>query len=484
MRYNANYRNSSTGKGKGAVMGEGITGLGGVGANAHADANANADGPVSACTHSVTPDVDLRAAGEVSRGFLERMPGGLFRYRADEDEELDYINQGLVDMFGCKTSAEFRAFVGNSFKGIVHPDDSERVHNEICEQVAVDSTDVVTYRIVRKDGEVRWVEDWGRLVTDSTGESWFYVSILDITEKIRSQEELRASNERLRILTYLNNDVVFDIDCRTGAAEVYGDFEARFGRPPRREDFTASGECDGGCQHDPADMRIRCHDGLPYEGCGVDIETALPDRMGRPTWCRHQSIVLLDDKGVPYRHVGRLLDTHDMTVRALRYRERAERDSLTNVLNRKAAVKRIKRSLRGGDGASCALMFIDVDDFKLVNDRFGHPTGDQVLTCLADFLRDGAREGDVVARFGGDEFLLFVADADDVDLAVMVELLEKRAFAAIAEKVPAALCDLLTLSIGVASARRPDVDFDELYRRADAALYEAKRAGKGCSRFA
>ncbi len=423
-----------------------------------------------------------RALEEVSRGFLERMPGGLFRYRADGKEELDYVSQGLVEMFGCESADDFRALVGNSFQGIVLPEDLERVQSEIESQIAVDQTDSVTYRIRRKDGEVRWIEDRGRLVVDSKGVAWFYVSVLDITDKIRYQEELAQSNERLRILSFLNNDVIFDLDCNNHEIEVFGDFESRFGREPRAKDFVLSDRCPHPCGLGETAFKIHRHEITKQQGAHFDFEAALADDDERPVWCRHQSVILSDDTGVPYRHVGRLLDAHDMIVRERQYRKQAEHDGLTGAFNREAAVSGIKRLLEEGEGP-CALALVDVDDFKLINDRFGHPVGDEVLVCLSGFLRSVAGPRDVVARFGGDEFFMFIDDAGSEErLEALVQRIGHEAFAAI-EGIPASERAHLSLSVGVARAQRPGARFEDLYRRADEALYGSKRAGKNQSSF-
>ena len=170
---------------------------------------------------------------EVSQEFLDRIPGGLFRYRADDEGgTIDYVSRDVLAMFGCATYDEFRAITGNTFLGMVHPDDRERVAAEIAEQISAGDTDAVAYRLNRPDGEVRWVDDRGRYVVDAAGAAWFYVTIIDITEKMSYQQQLERANDRVEILTVLSRDVIFDIDCQNQAGEVFGDFDARFGRPP------------------------------------------------------------------------------------------------------------------------------------------------------------------------------------------------------------------------------------------------------------
>ncbi len=174
---------------------------------------------------------------ELPQEFLDKFPGGMFRYKAESAGVIDRASSGLVRLFGCSDAEQFRALTGNTFKGIVHPDDWEWVSASISEQMEHGDSDYVRYRIIRADGEVRWVDDWGHLVEDASGARWFYATLMDATERVREKEELRRANERLEIITALSNDVLFDIECGTGAAHVYGDFEGRFGRPPEQEGF-------------------------------------------------------------------------------------------------------------------------------------------------------------------------------------------------------------------------------------------------------
>lgn len=419
-----------------------------------------------------------RRTKEEYHHFLKRMPGGLFRYHADGDEEFSSISAGLLEMTGYETEQEFREATGNSFKGFVHPEDLEAVEESIAEQMKHGDTDVVTYRIKKKDGSVRWIEDWGRLVVDEDGVRWFYVATLDITDKITYQEELEKSNERLTILAELNNDVLFDANCLLKKTEVFGDFEKRFGRPMASSDFDRLGPQGPSCQANHDDFEIHQHACTNHTAARVDVDIALPDAQGNPLWCRYQSIVLRDESGKPCRHVGRLLDTHDMMVQQQTYRTLAEHDDLTGAIARRTAIERIKKHCEQ-HSETCALLFIDVDDFKEVNDRYGHPTGDRVLMHVAAFLKSIAGPSAIVARFGGDEFAVFVPHAKSKpDLDRLVERIKSEAFEGFHDEAIENPRASLSLTVGVAcgdgSSACGSPLFEDLYRQADNDLYRAK----------
>ncbi len=121
---------------------------------------------------------ELQAAMECI-SFMDGIPGGFFIYYADDDEQLIYANKSTLRLFLCDTLKEFRELTGNSFKGIVHPDDLEAVEESINRQIFTSQHDLdyVEYRIRRKDGSVHWVDDYGHLVRSDTMRDVFYVFV-------------------------------------------------------------------------------------------------------------------------------------------------------------------------------------------------------------------------------------------------------------------------------------------------------------------
>ena len=142
------------------------------------------------------------------------MPGGFFIYHADGDEKLIYANQALIRMYGCKDLEEFKAYTGFTFPGLVHPEDLEETEGRIHRQIFVwdSELDYVEYRIVRKDGEVRWIDDYGHYVhTESYGDI-FYVFVEDTTERrhkaINDARTARLAQERLEAREALEHETM------------------------------------------------------------------------------------------------------------------------------------------------------------------------------------------------------------------------------------------------------------------------------------
>lgn len=132
--------------------------------------------------------------------FVEQMPGGFFAYRADESEEILHLNKAALKIFGCDTLQEFVELTGNTFRGMVHPDDIDNVEKSIIEQITnnAEKTDYVEYRIKQKDGSTRWIADYGRFTNTKSFGDVFYVFIADSTERmVKRMERLENANKAL-----------------------------------------------------------------------------------------------------------------------------------------------------------------------------------------------------------------------------------------------------------------------------------------------
>lgn len=129
-------------------------------------------------------------AEDMLKKITDEMPGGFFVYRAGGDEEIIYANMAMLRIFECDTMEEFVELTGNSFRGIVHPDDLEEVEQSIRYQIQESHYDLdyVEYRIVTKYGNVRWVEDYGHFIHSGIVGDIFYVFVSDATERLQQQE--------------------------------------------------------------------------------------------------------------------------------------------------------------------------------------------------------------------------------------------------------------------------------------------------------
>ena len=158
------------------------------------------------------------------------IPGGFFIYRAEGDEELLYANKPVFEIYGCENLEEFKELTGFTFKGMVHPDDYADITASINEQIeqSDENMDYAEYRIIRKDGEVRWVDDYGHFADSNKYGGLYYVFISDITERREMREQEKDVKDAvIDSLTAAYNTVFLINDVETERCSLYyGDLGA------------------------------------------------------------------------------------------------------------------------------------------------------------------------------------------------------------------------------------------------------------------
>lgn len=203
----------------------------------------------------------------------------------------------------------------------------------------------------------------------------------------------------------------------------------------------------------------------------VRVRLMRPDaKEGEYFWCLIQYIYIFDHEKLA-SVIGKIIDIDEQKSREERLELKATTDGLTRLYNKASAEERIDRLLR--EGAYGTLILMDIDDFKTVNDRYGHDQGDEVLRTVAGCLRDAFRGDDVLGRIGGDEMLVYMRNSSGRELAVRkLEEVQQR-LNALPDEWPR-----VTLSAGIAFYPEDGGNYSELFHAADQAMYKAKRGGK------
>lgn len=199
--------------------------------------------------------------------------------------------------------------------------------------------------------------------------------------------------------------------------------------------------------------------------------------------------VVTDENGRITHYIAAFSDISELKNSEKAIHELAFYDPLTQLPNRRLLMDRLQQGVSsvGRKATHSALLFIDLDDFKMLNDTKGHDLGDRLLVEVAQRLKAGVRECDTVARFGGDEFIVILEDLNEhAELAAgQAEAVARKLLQALAE--PFALGDGIlfqnTASIGISIFHGLDIQADELLKRADMAMYQAKQSGRNTLRF-
>jgi diguanylate cyclase (GGDEF)-like protein/PAS domain S-box-containing protein len=294
-------------------------------------------------------------------------------------------------------------------------------------------------------------------------------------ERERTRTALAASEQRLQLLLANAADVIAIIDTDGAISYLSPAVQALLGRPAA--DYLGRSAIELADPRDQARLRAAVATAGEADGAVngfVDADIRLQHSSGGTRWVEMRISGKVDAVGID----GWVVNLREVTDRKLfeeELRRRATTDPLTGLLNRTAFSERLAEAARDADPAAPpAVLFVDVDDFKTVNDTLGHAAGDELLVTIAARLTADVREDDVVARLGGDEFAVLLATADAARLREVADrLLEgmRRPLDLAGTAVT------VTASIGGALGT-PGATAEHLLHSADAAMYRAKRGGK------
>ena len=423
-----------------------------------------------------------RLAPEETDGLAQR-PGDRRDYtyccRNDRDFTLVKTGDGVATLAGYSPE-ELRSRFDNRLLELVHPEDREEVRTAVRQQLEQGSVARLEFRILSKDGAVEWVMNRSCLVLEADGQEYLYSSIIDISASRQAQEQLRRQLERYEIILAQTENVLFDWDLTEDTIAFSDTWESIFGFSPNVGSVWRTLES-GSFLH-PDDVPL-LYDAIRALQKGSElqiVEVRLATHWGRYLWCRFRASAVRDDAGKLIRIVGIIINIDAEKQAEQRLQERADRDALTRLLNKDAGRKQVEEYLaQFPQGVSCAMLIIDLDNFKQVNDRYGHLFGDSVLTKAAREIQKLFRARDIVARIGGDEFLVLLRGVSDRGL---VESRCRRLLTVFAnvfyngqQKLP------ISCSIGAALSPEHGTTYVELFRRADQALYQAKARGRNTS---
>ncbi|HYM61494.1 MAG TPA: EAL domain-containing protein [Thermoanaerobaculia bacterium] len=412
----------------------------------------------------------LKASEGRYRLLIERMREGLSQ--VNNDGVVEFVNDRFCEMVGY-TREEL---IGRRADMIAaFPEDVETIQSK-HELRLWGVSDQYEIRVRRKDGRIIWVEIGGAPVTDASGHVVGSIGVHDdITERRRAEEALRESEARYRLMAENSTDMI----SRSTAEGIilYASDAAR----------TLMG-------YEPAELAGRSVFDLIVPGDRSDVRRAgaglkslapmtfsyrVHRKDGATVWFESTSRALIDPTtGLIQEIVSVTRDISERKKAEEQIEYQAYHDALTGLPNRLLFRDRLTVALARArrQNQNAAVMFLDLDRFKVVNDTLGHSFGDELLKAIAERLRRSLREADSIARMGGDEFTILLTDlASGEDAAMIAEkLLEAIAQPLLLEGQQL----FLTTSIGIAVFPTDGETAETLLRSADSAMYRAKDSGR------
>jgi len=424
--------------------------------------------------------------------------------KAHSVDELGYMTQTIGELFQRLDDQRslMHATIDTAAEGVIIFDDecAVRTFNPASEMMfGYQAKEIVGHKIYRLLPGIRKISDvFDLLNTENeidglysdgrrrllsirinemsiSGERMFTCLLSDITQRNVAETQLKKAEARYRDLVETAHDLVWSVDTKFRWTYLNEASSKIYGYAPREmmnrsiSEF-ATDEYNGRDQAAFADIL----NGKEL----VQYETVHIDRNGTPRNISFNAKAHKDEDGVVVRISGTARDITAQKVFEKQLSYQAEHDSLTGLYNRHYFSEELERLVArvARSGANCSLFYIDLDQFKYINDTLGHAAGDRLLLETTEMLRSHVREGDLLARFGGDEFTLLLYNIDEGSTLLAAEdirsLIEKYTF------IESGQACNVTCSIGIAVIDNTTRSSEDVLAHADLACNMAKKRGR------
>lgn len=292
-------------------------------------------------------------------------------------------------------------------------------------------------------------------------------------------DEVFLSEERHRTIAELSDNMLFEWDFHKERMYASKNVLAKFDIDTDSATLSNGKFIDSLMSQDDSEKYKRDMNGLLKNKSGYSAEYQLKTKSGAVIWVSLRAVCITDRLGEPLRVIGVMTDIDNEKKLELQLSERASYDFLSQLYNRNTFIRNLTSEIERRGTKRVAVSFIDVDDFKFINDRYGHTIGDEVIRFVADTIRTKVDDrGGFAGRFGGDEFVLCFTNQDDIanieniSMDIINELYEGYTTADGAMHID------VKASIGVAFCPEHTEDVNELLSFADTAMYFVKKNGK------
>jgi diguanylate cyclase (GGDEF)-like protein/PAS domain S-box-containing protein len=399
----------------------------------------------------------------------------------EADGTVRYVSPAVERVLGYRPED----LVGTLVFDYVHPEDIEDVSESFAQTLEKPGVQPpIEYRVRAADGSWRYMEPILSNRLSDPHMAGVVANLRDVTERKETEEALRSSETSLTESQRIAHLGTWEWDVVTG--EVWWSEETYhiYGFDPGEGINLREKVEEAFFPEDLSRYRRKIDEALSGEAEGYDYEHRIRRPDGAVRWVHGQAEVIRGEGGGPLRIIGTVHDVTERKALEDRLRYQAFHDPLTDLPNRELFVDRLGHALARTErqrGRRVAVLFMDLDDFKVINDSLGHEAGDRLLVAVAERLKGCLRPEDTLARFGGDEFTVLLEDVEGPEEAVLVA---ERIIDAVRDPFVLAGRELYTrASVGIALGENRTKNPENLLRDADTAMYWAKDQGSGYSIF-
>jgi len=420
-------------------------------------------------------DEELRRAADNLAGIAANVPGMIFQWRLDADgrPRFLYASPGARDLYGV--SPEELMNDERSMSGfLVNPEENTLDYAAMLHSAATLTPWHAEHRLITAEGELRWLEANAIPKRNADGSTTWTGYVSDVTRRKLAEQELRVSEEKLRSLYDLSPLGIALSDNAGRFLQVNQAMEIITGYS--RRELTEMSWWESAFDHGGEEQRERFRQLIASGRFGpVEKELRRKDGARIPVQITGIRVTASDGTQLMWSMIEDIADRKraEQRISFLAYH-----DPLTGLDNRLALRSRLTEALAAGAASRSriAVMMIDLDRFKTINDTLGHDAGDRVIAELARRIRATVRDQDIVARLGGDEFVVVLTSLEaEADIGAVIE----RIFTPLRGRFDVDGSTVqITVSAGVSVFPEDGTDGQTLLKRADIAMYAAKARGR------
>ncbi|MEF9920079.1 MAG: diguanylate cyclase [Erysipelotrichaceae bacterium] len=439
--------------------------------------------------HNLKRRKEVIVANNKYQSLLDNINGGVIvtKHSSKADEIIvNYISNGFSNMTGY-TLEDINSLYHGRFVDMMFVEDFNQAFEDYLEQSKDHNNYHISYRIHGKNKEAIWVIDRGYVVKDDTG-IYNHSIITDITTLKKQEEELKLSENRFSVAINASSGTLFEVDLKN---KVYTHFEnaerifgvkgevllretGKFSALPYHE-FAEAIPAYFFHDEDITLVKGKMKE-LLTKGI-VSFDARLRRYDNSFIWARVDLSIIKDEHQKPSRLVGYMSDIDGIKKQTEWLENKVQIDAMTGLYNRVAMDALCNKAIQNNPLERMALIVLDIDDFKSINDNYGHAFGDVVLIEVCAKLKKTFRSDDILGRMGGDEFAILMRNIADISgvLKKVSELSNELRQTYLGDKKD----HKITSSMGIVIIENRDKDtFDSYYRKGDAALYQSKQSGK------
>lgn len=415
--------------------------------------------------------------------IIYEMPVGVAVARGGHELYLEVVNKEFLRAEGYSMEELMQS--GRPYADYIYPEDVGAFEDAIENCREKKNTEVLELRLLTKDGKVRWELVQCRLYYYRDAVPYYILTSWDIDARKSLEAELRLMDEQYRRLEEVTDEFPFEYDVALERFRVPQKYHVNGKIPDTGKKYMSFAEMLADIHKEDREayektLRGACR----WESTGsIDYRLNVAPAGKEPAYAWYRTIYrsIPGSRGNIIRIIGRSYDVSADRRIQEQLSEEMRLDPLTRIFNKVAAGEEVDRFLAGRPAGTHVLFLIDIDNFKRINDTFGHTVGDTVISDIAQIIKTQFEKTDIVARVGGDEFLAFMKDTT-------LEQAKERAKALCRESAKRLIGDdaivNITLSIGLAVYGEDGEDYETLFARADRAMYHTKGNGKNNFSFA